>query len=355
MIERLECQGLLRLVRDDTSSLLWLRDSQSIGTYRSTGPQDFGTINTTFDFDTEVFASKVYRTATRSSMLRTLLLDARPDGQQGFIDPTSGPSTRQVESGLHVANEPTADQLSVSRAPTPEEQTPNENRDNTPDTELQRLPSPTALPKYTIYTLETLQRLPTAPVPLKTSSLPNESQQRVRRRRPLLTRPWLARPSNPTHSAIIDSQMAKPTVKVLMMGISESGKSTLIKSLKAGYMGGYDEESRRQYRKVTLRNLLETAKSIVMAVGMEEEVARSISQQIREDNRACVAACDLLKGLTMNDDFDQSGAVSKTSEFSLRTDVASAIQTLWSQTQSHQVLDKSILQSSFYVMDNANQ
>lgn len=181
-MEGLECQGLLRLVRDDTSSLLWLRDSESIGTCKSTATQDFGTINPNFDFDTQIFASKVYRTATRSSMLRALLLDAGPDDQQGWVDPILDPSTRHTVSGLHVVNEPTTDQLSFSSTPDPEEEVTSEHR-NAFNTKLRQMPPPMALPKYTIYTLEALQRLPLVPAPLTSSSSPNASPQRARRRK----------------------------------------------------------------------------------------------------------------------------------------------------------------------------
>lgn len=353
MVEGVKYQGLLRLVRDDTSSLLWLRDSQSIGTYRSTGPQDFGTINTNFDFDTEVFASKVYRTATRSTMLRTLLLDARSDDQQCSMNLTLGPSTRELESGLSVVNEPSIDRLSVSSSPALEESTTTENRYHILNTELQRLSSPTALPKYTIYTLETLQRLPLVNAPLEPSPLPSASRRRVRSRKVLLTRPWLARPSRPNLSAIVDSQMAKPAVKVLVLGISESGKSTLVKSLKAGYMGGYDEKSRRLYRKTILRNLWWSTQAIAEAAEMVKRAAGNVSQQVREDEGALAAMYDLLKESSADEIFDRCGTVSEDSEFSLPTDVSCAIQTLWNEAQFHQVLEKAIFQSSFYVIDAA--
>lgn len=353
-MEGLEWQGLLRLVRDDTSSLLWLRDSQSVGTYRSTGPQDFGTINTNFDFDTEIFASKVYRTATRSSMLRTLLLDARPDDQQDSIGLTLGPSTRQLESGLPVVNEPTTGELHVSSSTALEEPTTSENRYGILNTKLRRLPSPTALPKYTIYTLEALQNLPLVHAPLEISPLPSASQHRVRRRRALLTRSWLARPSSPNLSAIVDSRMAKPAVKVLVLGISESGKSTLIKSFKEGYMGGFDEEDRTLYRSDILRNLLECTTAIVYASMAYEDV--DISQQKIEGGTALAAACDLLREASAFKIFGPAGrgtTVSEVSEVSLPTDISSAIQTLWNEAQFHQVLEKANNPWPFYVIDAA--
>lgn len=282
-----------------------------MGTYKSAISQDFGTINTTFGFDTDVFASKAYRTAARSNMFRV---------------------------------------LSISGSPAPQEQTTSEARDNALNVISPRLHSPTALPKCTIYTLEALQRLPPVPATLKTSPLPNVSQQRIRKRRALLTRPWLVRPPSSDLSAIVDSHTVKPTVKVLMTGISESGKSTVIKSIEAAYMGAYDEQSRRGYRKMVLYNLWGCTQAIAEAVWMDENVAGNISQKV-----AFVASRDLLKQRNSGDIFHPN----RVSEhrFTLSTDISSAIQTLWTQTQFHQVLEKSILQpslgSSLYLIDSA--
>lgn len=355
MVEGLECQGLLRLVKDDTSSLLWVRDSQSIGTYRSTGPQDFGTINATFEFDTEVFASKVYRTATRSSMLRTMLLDARPDDQQGCIDPTLGPSPKQIYSGWHVINESTTDQKISRSTFALGEQTMTEKGDNTLNTELQRLPSAKAGPQYTIYTLEALKRLPLVSIPPKASPLPKNSQQSVEERRRLLTRSWKPRPSSPNLGVTDLTQMKSPDVKVLVLGTSESGKSTLIKSLKTEYLGGYDEESRLRYRDTILRNLWEATKCVAQALEMEENSAGNVSPQVREDRPKFAAACNLLKESPWDYVLGPRESNEPNADFRLRPDASSAIQTLWNDAHFHQVLEKAILQSSFYVNDAVSQ
>ncbi|KAI1392921.1 uncharacterized protein F4822DRAFT_146327 [Hypoxylon trugodes] len=48
-------------VKDDTSSLVCLTDSESNGTRRSDGPQDLTLLNNTFAFDGDLFSSKAYR------------------------------------------------------------------------------------------------------------------------------------------------------------------------------------------------------------------------------------------------------------------------------------------------------
>ena len=62
-------------VKDDTSSLFGLRDTESRRTIKSIVSDSFEYINRVFDFDREVFASKVYRMATRSNMTRAISYD----------------------------------------------------------------------------------------------------------------------------------------------------------------------------------------------------------------------------------------------------------------------------------------
>ncbi|OTA57547.1 P-loop containing nucleoside triphosphate hydrolase protein [Hypoxylon sp. EC38] len=59
-----ESRDLFSRVKDDTSSLLWLKDSESIGTIRSNWTQDLTSLGTSFDFDGILFSSKAYRMPT---------------------------------------------------------------------------------------------------------------------------------------------------------------------------------------------------------------------------------------------------------------------------------------------------
>jgi hypothetical protein len=56
-----------------------LRDAESCGTYRSVVNESLELIDSIFDFDQEIFGSKVYRMATRSSMKQALLDDQNKD------------------------------------------------------------------------------------------------------------------------------------------------------------------------------------------------------------------------------------------------------------------------------------
>lgn len=318
-VGRPECQSLLRLVRDDTSSLLWLRDSDSIGTCKSVGPQDLGTINATFGFDTEVFASKAYRTATRSSMLCALLSDVLPDGQKGPVSgrrrggPRSLPSLFSEE--LH-------------------EEHPGKR-----NAELEKLCSLKSPPNYTTYPMEALQRLPRGPARLTASSLSNTWQQRAER---LFTKSDLARTPSPDLGAISESQEPNLAVKVLVLGTSESGKSTLIKSLKVGYMGGYSEEERQNYKPTILKNLWEAMRLVGEIVGTRGRmVATSISQQ------SLLLAWEFLGASTERDIFCHHPVnMPIASGLYLRTEMSAAIQTIWKEAQSRENSDKLTWRSS---------
>lgn len=107
-------------VKDDTSSLLFLKDAESTRTSTSTISQNLGAINTTFSFDPEIFGSRVYRMATRPNMLRVLMTDDTQSNLQdpfkaqeatpttkGTVQPTSL-ATRRELGGLGDARQVTA-------------------------------------------------------------------------------------------------------------------------------------------------------------------------------------------------------------------------------------------------------
>ncbi|ROV98320.1 hypothetical protein VMCG_07188 [Cytospora schulzeri] len=95
MLEMSESRQVFSRVRDETSSLLFLRDAESTGTRRSIGSQNWATVNTTFSFDHEIFTSKVYRMATRSSMMQALILEEhRHTSTENVTTESLGSTTR---------------------------------------------------------------------------------------------------------------------------------------------------------------------------------------------------------------------------------------------------------------------
>lgn len=70
MLHQTAARQIIKQVRDDTSSLLWLYDEESLLSMRSTSTQqDLSTISTEFSFDSDLITSKVYRSAMRSHMI----------------------------------------------------------------------------------------------------------------------------------------------------------------------------------------------------------------------------------------------------------------------------------------------
>ncbi|KAE8310023.1 G-protein alpha subunit-domain-containing protein [Aspergillus transmontanensis] len=71
-LQRSESRVVFNRIKDDTSSLLWLRDSDSEMTKKSTVAEDLSLIEARFAFDTDLFSSRVYCSAARSTMVHAL-------------------------------------------------------------------------------------------------------------------------------------------------------------------------------------------------------------------------------------------------------------------------------------------
>jgi guanine nucleotide-binding protein subunit alpha len=53
-----------------------------------------------------------------------------------------------------------------------------------------------------------------------------------------------------------DKKMMDRTIKILLLGAGESGKSTIIKQMRIIHSGGFPEDERRQTRAVIYSNLV---------------------------------------------------------------------------------------------------
>ena len=68
MLQNFENCQIIQSARDDTSSLLWLRDDESHGTRRSTCIENLDHLEASFTFDREIVGSKAYLAAMRSNI-----------------------------------------------------------------------------------------------------------------------------------------------------------------------------------------------------------------------------------------------------------------------------------------------
>lgn len=191
-MDRPECRELLDRVKDDTSSLLWLKDSESIGTSRSMGSQNLETVNMMFSFDSEIFSSKVYRMATRSNMVRGIMVDTQDMQTIRASDSDSVTDTIRPLSRI------------------PESHLP-----------LEGVPERLGITVTTRQSVRSFRRQSTA-----------ESIASRRSWRRSLARPFTKQKITwqSPHADIQDS-----TIKVLVLGVEKAGKSTLLKSLNADH------------------------------------------------------------------------------------------------------------------------
>lgn len=72
ILQRDESRRIVKLVEDDMSSLLWLRDENSRHSRISISTENSKMLDAEFDFDPEIFNSKAYQVAMRSNMRKAL-------------------------------------------------------------------------------------------------------------------------------------------------------------------------------------------------------------------------------------------------------------------------------------------
>ncbi|KAL9599927.1 MAG: hypothetical protein Q9219_003489 [cf. Caloplaca sp. 3 TL-2023] len=77
LLRRPESVKILSSFRDDSSSLLWLRDDDSSGTQRSMFTERSDLLDNSFAFDTEIFKSRPYLTVMRSHLKQAVKVSAR--------------------------------------------------------------------------------------------------------------------------------------------------------------------------------------------------------------------------------------------------------------------------------------
>ncbi|KAG8901681.1 Guanine nucleotide-binding protein alpha-2 subunit [Tulasnella sp. 403] len=129
-----------------------------------------------------------------------------------------------------------------------------------------------------------------------------------------------------------DSRRFRKECKILLLGSGESGKSTIVKQMKIIHQNGYTPDELAVFRLVVYKNLVDSAKDIVLAmkkVGVDcvEGINRTYATQILEYE------------------------VESDPSFRLSPEIAIAIDSLWKDPIIATVMDHS---SEFYLMDSAS-
>ena len=230
LLQSVESRHIIQRLRDDTSSLLWLRDSESILSRRTVSTCNSKLLETVFDFDGEVFNSKVYQVALRSNMKQAL-----------SRKPFTHSKTSDVVS-------PTTDDIS-----------PLENDDANSDTETIKAKSVSdATPERTRVNQDISPF-----VSGKFSLWSRLSEQIVARKKSQLR----TRNETVDITAVDSAQDLLPwNGKTLILGPSESGKSTLLKSLKLHIEGTYTLEMRASFKEIIFSNTVQSMRVILEAM-----------------------------------------------------------------------------------------
>ncbi|MCJ1283127.1 guanine nucleotide-binding protein subunit alpha [Xylographa opegraphella] len=214
LLQSFESRQLMQRLRDDTSSLLWLRDTESILSRKTMSTFNSKLLETIFDFDGEVFNSKVYQGALRSNMKQVLSHNV-----SGSPRP-SGLATQQTNDNF-----------------------PSENDDARADTETIKAPSVTDGILVTTDFHQDISLYTPSPRKFKTRNETIAFTEMEQQQNPL---PWNG--------------------KTLILGTSESGKSTLLKSLKLHLEGSYTLEERVLFREIIFSNTVQSMRVILEAM-----------------------------------------------------------------------------------------
>ncbi|PWN93526.1 guanine nucleotide-binding protein alpha-3 subunit [Acaromyces ingoldii] len=128
-----------------------------------------------------------------------------------------------------------------------------------------------------------------------------------------------------------DSKRLKKECKILLLGSGESGKSTIVKQMKIIHQNGYNTDELMVYRLTVIKNLVDSAQAIVLALrkfALEPE---------RPENRE-------------NADLILQYRVDADPNMILDAEVSRAIESLWQDAVIAQVMERT---SEFYLMDSA--
>ncbi|KAG8855304.1 Guanine nucleotide-binding protein alpha-2 subunit [Tulasnella sp. 330] len=129
-----------------------------------------------------------------------------------------------------------------------------------------------------------------------------------------------------------DSRKFRKECKILLLGSGESGKSTIVKQMKIIHQNGYTPEELSVFRLVVYKNLVDSAKDVVMAM---KKVGVDCVEGINRRYAAEILAYEVETDPT----------------FRLSSDIPIAIESLWKDPIIATVMDHS---TEFYLMDSAS-
>lgn len=351
MLRARESRHVLDLARDETSSLRLLIDINSgySGSLRSARTEDLETVHTQFDFDPQVFNSRAYQVATRANMIDALT-DSRRRGISHSTHISGGPLQNVPDS--NEASQGTSTGIAITTAMDVLSETDreyllesSEDTDSDPQTPTSSLvkaaDADSELPDFVIHTpdilgLLTIQMGQAARDKKITPSLKSQALLPVKG----LAHYGISKTSRHLWSLLRGRQQLAPRVQtlstlmkpmdvnVVILGISESGKSTLAKAARAGH-GDIDEPWRRLHIDNIFDNTITSLRWLTFMTQQKLQETDA-SPQPRSLYEA-FAACARFIG-----ELESADSPSRSLEA-----VASAAKTLWNHPYVHETFQSS--------------
>ena len=286
-----EAQSIIEAMEDETSSIFCIADSRSITSRQSNASEFSAALDVSFQFDAEILSSKIYAVAYRSHLRQVIASEKHGD---------TTPMTTARESSRAKGDHTDIDLLSLDR------RTHSETKKLASDTPRERLqeylmeiPSDTEIKKTAseINSNSNLngtagnpqpQEEPIKPYP-KQSKMPISMtlwHKRAQSSPPLFNRPekntggkaWSSlleglphriRQANTSKVNPLETKVERvrsPQLKILLLGASESGKSTLLKAMRLFQEGPWTAEERRSFSEIIFSNVTEGTLSVLEAM-----------------------------------------------------------------------------------------
>ncbi|MCJ1388715.1 guanine nucleotide-binding protein subunit alpha [Xylographa bjoerkii] len=278
-----ESRRLINLVKEDTSSMLWLGEIASSYTRNSTITHSSNLLDTIFDFDREIFNSKAYQVALRSNMKQVL----SQKQNRGLRNVVSSPIHQEAigpeeDTDVQTINgnymgPPLADyDLDPSHVIDSEvgsrASTNHKTTENAGGLQEERVDSLSKTLPPTVHTKVDDQTISKKEAPLKPKK--QMWSRFLRSRTTSISR------HEPTDNIPLTHTQPNKVCRVLILGTSESGKSTLCKSLLLGYGSRLSDDERTSYKYIILRTAIQSMRIILEAmesleIGLENDQAES--------------------------------------------------------------------------------
>lgn len=294
LLQKRESRQIVDSVRDDSSSLLWLRDDESCCTQKTTITETSEFLDTSFTFDREIFNCKPYQVAIRSNMKQAVrgssaMFRGKGASRNNLLDPWDG-NARQTVSQLSENSLP---QRGLRGRAALESLRNDEGFASDGSREAQQevsAPSGTALENHTNSAAGSLTYSSRSSIASgEDFSTPKGISMQVLRRGlhfPNLLKSRSTFSTTSLHS--INSEKAvRPArsashgdAKILLIGSTVTTRSTLLSSMKLAYGNHYTRSEKESFKTSIFNNIIEYMQTV-----LEEMVSLELPLDNNENSK----------------------------------------------------------------------